>query len=165
MIKKFNELHENKVEHKIPKEAVLYVFRPETQYTCDKCVFSKNKNFPNSTKCKVFGESENIKPYGSCGFWIHMDPKGENSPEIPEIGVITKEQAGYDENKNGFSCKRCEYFDVETIDCRKVDKDSTGDTPGLIHPNACCNRWEADKIRSKMSMDELNKLLSNSKHL
>jgi hypothetical protein len=146
--------------HKIPKEAVLYIFRPETKYTCDKCVFSKNKDFPNSTKCKVLGPNENIKPYGSCGFWIHMDPVGENTPEIPYIGVITKEQAGYFENEEGFSCKRCEYFDIKNLDCERVNKDSEGDTPGLIHPNACCNRWEPDDVRAKLSSDKLTELLS-----
>lgn len=142
---------------KIPKEAVLYVFRPETQYTCDKCVFSKDKNHPDSTKCKILGATESINPYGSCGFWIHMDPHGEKTPEIPWIGAITKIQAGYDENKQGFSCKRCEYFDPEKMDCSKVDKNSEGDTPGIIHPNACCNRWEVDSKRGKKTTEELMK--------
>jgi hypothetical protein len=141
---------------KTPKEAVLYVFRPETQYTCDKCVFAKD----NATKCAVFGPSEDIKPFGSCGFWIHIDPKNENAPQMPYLGVITKQQAGYDENKTGFSCKRCEYFLASKNDCLEVDKNSEGDTPKEIHLNGCCNRWEADSKRSKLTTEQLNNLLS-----
>jgi len=146
---------------KIPKEAVLYIFRPETKYTCDKCVYSKNKDIePDEThKCKILGPLEDIKAFGSCGFWIHMDPVGEATPEIPWIGVITKQQAGYFENEQGFSCKRCKYFDAKNLDCEKVDKDSDGDTPGAIHPNACCNNWEPDPVRAKLSPDTLAELL------
>jgi len=140
----------------IPKEAALYMFRPETQYTCDKCVFSKNK----SNKCAVLGASESIKPFGSCGFWMHMDPKGENTPIIPWLGIVSKQEAGYNENNTGFSCKRCEYFIIDKMSCLKVDKDSDGDTPNKIHPNACCNRWEADKKRAAMTNDQLNEFIS-----
>jgi hypothetical protein len=148
-----------KEDNKITKEAVLYIFRPETDYTCSKCVFSKNKLYPNTTKCKVLGPAETIESFGSCGFYIHMDPKGEVTPEVPMLGVMTKDQVGYFENKFGFSCKRCEYFDAKTLNCEKVDKDSEGDTPGIIHPNACCNNWEPDKIRAKLSSDKLSVLL------
>ncbi len=147
---------------KIPKEAVLYIFRPETQYTCNKCVnyHATNMEAP-AAKCALLAAKETIKPFGSCGFWIHMDPFAENSPFIPSLAVLLKTQAGYAENKNGFSCKRCEYFDPEKLDCRKVDKDSEGDTPGMIHPNACCNRWEADDIRSKKTTEELNAIFES----
>ena len=138
---------------KTPKEAVLYVFRPETQYTCEKCIFYKEDD-----KCAQFGPATDIKAYGSCGFWVHKDPK-EMTEEMPWIGLITKEQAGYDENKNGFSCKRCEYY--ADLDCEKVNKNSDGDTPGIIHPNACCNRWEADDKRSKMDLPQLMKAISS----
>lgn len=141
---------------KIPKEAVIYTFRPETQYTCDKCVFAKEK----AVKCAVLGAAEEIKPYGSCGFWIHIDPNQPNAPQIPWLGTVTKQEAGYDENKTGFSCKRCEYFVVGKNDCLVVDKDSEGDTPNEIHPNSCCNRFEADKKRAKMKTEELNELLA-----
>lgn len=142
-------------KNKIPKEAVLYIFRPETQYTCSVCVFAKNK----STKCAWFGPKEEIKPYGSCGFWGHMDPKNEQTPEIPWLGIVTKEQAGYDENKNGFSCKRCEYWGIKDLSCEKVNRFSAGDTPGIIHPNACCNRWEADDKRAQMTTEQINNFL------
>jgi len=142
-------------ESKIPKEAVLYIFRPEVNITCGKCVFVKK------SQCAVFGPSESISPErGSCGFYIHGD-LGE-AKEMPWIGFITKVEAGYAENTNGFQCKRCEYFDSPKLDCEKVDKDSDGDTPGVIHPNGCCNRWEADDTRGQMSANQLmDKLLPN----
>lgn len=159
----FSEFITEKKEHekKIPKETVLYVFRPETQYTCNKCVQYKAKN-PDAkvATCALLAAKESIRPFGSCGFWIHMDPFGENTPEVPHLGVLTKLQVGYDENEQGFSCKRCEYFDPERLDCRKVDKDSEGDTPGIIHPNACCNRWEVDKVRGKMKTEDLLEMFS-----
>jgi len=148
---------------KMEKEAVLYTFRPETQYTCSVCVFAKDKDYPEQIKkCKVFGPSADIKPEGSCGFWIHMDPTKEGTPEIPWMGVVTKVEAGYMENKEGFSCKRCEYFDAARLDCKKVDKDSEGDTPGIIHPNACCNAWEPDKVRAKLNPEQLAEFLEKA---
>ncbi len=133
----------------IPKEAVLYIFRPEVNITCGKCVFLRD-----GTKCAVLGPAESVSPVtGSCGFYIHGD-LGE-AHVIPWIGFITKVEAGYADNKQGFQCKRCEYFDVDDADCSEVDKDSDGDTPGMIHMDACCNRWEADSIRAKLSPDKL----------
>ncbi len=137
---------------KIPKEAVLYIFRPEANITCGKCVFIRG------SKCAVLGPTETVSPKtGSCGFYIHGDI-GE-AKTIPFIGFITKEEAGYFENPTGFQCKRCEYFKVKQNDCEKVDADSDGDTPGMIHPDACCNAWEADTIRAKLSDDKLMKAI------
>src|SRR5207302_804154 len=114
---------EQNESHLVKKEAVLYIFRPETQYTCDKCVFAKNK----STKCAILGPNEDIKPFGACGFWIHSTQE----QNIPWIGTVTKLEVGYEENQQGFSCKRCEYFLTDQKACEKVDKDSEGDTPGI----------------------------------
>src|ERR1700685_3466385 len=82
---------------KFPKEAVLYQYRPETQYTCAVCVFAKE----NGTKCAVYGPGETIKPTGSCGFWLHMDPDNLIAKEIPYLGLATKMESGYVENKTG----------------------------------------------------------------
>lgn len=136
----------------IKKEAVLYVFRPETQYTCNKCVFAKDK----STKCALFGPTESIKSYGGCNYWIHSSQQDQ----ISWIGTITKVESGYMENEQGFSCKRCEYF-LPNNDCQKVDKNSEGDTPGIISPNGCCGNWDADDTRAKMTTEQLNKLLAS----
>lgn len=139
--------------NKSPKEAVLYVLRPETQYTCDKCVFYKDGTPP---RCALLGPTEGIKAYGSCGFWVHGEAGKFN---VPWIGLVTKLEAGYEENPQGFSCKRCEYFDSQARACEKVDKNSPGDTPGEIHPNACCNMWDADDIRAGKTTTQLMSIL------
>jgi len=137
--------------NKIKKEVVLYAFNPETQYTCGQC-FNRQ---PNTNICSLFGPNDLISPKtGSCGFYVHED--GEKSGIYsPDLGVITKLQAGYAENKQGFSCKRCEYFQTGKNDCSKIDKDSNGLTPGIIHPNACCNHWEPDDKRAKMTTEDV----------
>lgn len=142
---------------KWPKEAALYVYRPETNYRCDECVFSKVK----STKCALYGPLEDIKPEGSCGMWMHMDPGSELADKIPYLGLVTKLETGYTENKTGFSCKRCEYFSPSKQDCAKVRKDSPGDTLGIIDANACCDRWSPDSERAKMTDKQLQKLLES----
>jgi len=144
-------------KEKWPKEAALYVYRPETNYRCDECIFSKVK----STKCAIYGPLENIKLEGSCGMWMHMDPGSELADKIPYLGLATKLETGYTENKTGFSCKRCEYFLPNKQDCKKVRKDSPGDNLGIIDANACCNRWEKDKVRGDMTDKQLEKALEN----
>lgn len=140
--------------NKIPKSAVLYIHDAGTQYTCDDCVFFKQG------KCALFGPSVEIKPYGSCGFFIQR----HKSLDIPWIGGISKKEAGYEENEPGFSCKRCEEF-ILSGDCKKVDKDSAGNDPGEINKNACCNRWEADEDRAPMSTPDLIKLVNKNESI
>lgn len=152
-----NEANRKEESKKIPKSVVGYVFNPETQYTCGVCPYSKDKNYPGEAKtCKQMAPTERIKEYGSCILWVHMDPTKESTPEMPWLSVMLKEQIGYAENKMGFSCKRCEYFEVGKMSCQKVDKYSIGLTPGIIHPNACCNHWEPDKERAKKDTASLN---------
>jgi hypothetical protein len=145
-------LPQEKTEKGIDKEAVLYIYRKGTNITCGQCVFVENG------KCKIFVKSDDtISPSaGSCGFFIH----GNSNPDIPVIGSITKVEAGYMENKTGFQCKRCEEFLIEERACKKVNKDSKGDTPRMIHPDACCNRWEADKIRAKLDNIKLDEFIA-----
>lgn len=142
----------------ITKAQAGYIYRPETQYTCGECVFAKG------SACSFFGPSSKIDlKKGSCNYYTHGEP-GEIM--VPWIGVFTKEELGYVENKNGFSCKRCEYFDYENSDCNKsVCKDSPGDTPGLIHPNACCNYQEPDSKRGQMSTEEVLALIAKKNGL
>lgn len=122
---------------KIPKSAVLYMHKQDTQYRCRDCVFAK----ANANKCAVYGPSVPIRPIGSCGMFI----KRKGNAEIGFIGGVTKEETGYVENQEGFSCKRCDEFLPDENDCKKVDKDSPGDDPGNIESGACCNRWEKIK--------------------
>lgn len=128
------EERESKAEDKkIPKAVAGYIYRPETDYTCDVCLYYKEK------KCALYGPTVDIKPYGGCNLWIHAEP---GKFGIPWIGLVTRLETGYMENKSGFSCKRCEEFIPGKNACEKINRFSPGDTPGTVEPNACCNRWE-----------------------
>lgn len=136
---------------KIQKQAVLYIHKAATQYTCGDCVFFKAK------KCALYGPRVEIQAFGSCGFFIQR----QNTVSIPWIGGMTKNESGYTENESGFSCKRCEEF-ILSGDCKKVDKDSPGNDPGEISKNACCNRWSPDEKRAPMSTPDLIKYISEN---
>jgi hypothetical protein len=142
-------------ESKVSKGDAGYVYNPETQYTCNVCVWSKDDDNPEETKdCRTMSPTESIKPYGSCIYFNHMDPSKEGTPLLARLATYTKLNLGYAENKKGFSCKRCVNF-LFSGDCKKVDKNSdNGLTPGIIHPNACCNLWSADPVRSKMDTQQ-----------
>lgn len=122
---------------KIPKEAVLYIHKKGTNYKCRDCVFAKD----HANKCAIYGGAVPIKPYGACGLWVQRS----GNVEVSFIGKATKEETGYVENLDGFTCGRCDEFLPEKEDCKKVDKDSPGDDPGKITSGACCNRWEKIK--------------------
>jgi hypothetical protein len=119
----------------IKKERAGYVYSPGSDYTCGECAFYE------SGKCLLYKKPGNdVETYGSCILW-QPDVKGV---EIPQIGTTNKKDTGYEENKPGFSCKRCEYFLYEEMDCKKVDKNSAGATPGQIRSGACCNFWDKE---------------------
>jgi hypothetical protein len=140
---------------KIAKQAAGYIYRPETEYVCGQCVALKPLSVSGSkTGCAWFGANEPVSDTsGTCIFFAHAAPY-----QLPWLGLFTKIELGYTENAAGFSCKRCEHFDLKG-DCSKVDKDSPGDTPGLISANACCNIWEADKKRAKMDRERLLRII------
>jgi hypothetical protein len=142
---------------KLDKQQAGYLYRPETRYVCGECVFQKELPGGKSG-CAFFGPGETISlTKGSCNYFSHGHrPK----PEVPWLGVWTKLELGYDESPHGFSCKRCEEFIVGENACKKVDKDSEGDTPGTISPNGCCSNWEADPRRGKLSDEALVQILA-----
>lgn len=122
---------------KIPKEVVLYIHKKDTAYKCKDCLFAKDQG----NKCAIYGSSVAIRPYGTCGEWI----KKKGNIDVPFMGGYTKENTGYVENLDGFSCARCDEFLADQNDCKKIDKDSPGDDPGAVVSAACCNRWEKMK--------------------
>lgn len=136
-------------KEKWPKQAAMYLYRPETTYQCKQCIFYSNK------KCKLFDQTEDVSPNGGCNFYIHGEPENSN---IPITNLVTKIEAGYVENLQGFTCVRCEYFNMDNS-CKKVRSDIDGDTPGIISPAGCCNRWSKDKIRGEMKKSELDKII------
>ena len=139
---------------KILKSSAGYIYRPGTEYTCGDCVMLKGTDHGHG--CAYFGPGSSVDAErGSCNYFAHGS--GE---EIPWLGIFTKEELGYLENSRGFSCKRCEHFAVLKEDCETVQKNSTGDTPGIISPNACCDFWEGDKKRARMTTAALNEMMA-----
>lgn len=119
-------------EKKIDKGTVSYMHKQGTDYTCAECVFYKEK------KCALYGPQVSIEPFGGCNLWVQAG----KSVVIPWIGGVSKVETGYLENREGFSCKRCEEFLADQKACGKINKLSRGDDPGIISADACCNRWE-----------------------
>lgn len=100
-----------------------YIEKPNTQYQCKDCHFWMNK------LCALYGEKIPIEEDGTCILWVQKEGDGDKD----FVGTTTKKETGYEENADGFSCKRCEYFQKPN-GCKKVD--------GRISPDGCCNHWE-----------------------
>lgn len=140
---------------KATKAQATYTFHPGENYTCGSCVMLKDA--PNGHGCAWFGVQRMVSPtMGSCNYYAHGDPK---KLDIPWIGIFTPVQLGYDENRNGFTCGRCEEFHAPG-DCEKVDKASPGDTPGEISPKGCCSLWKRDPVRGGLADDRLVQILA-----
>lgn len=120
---------------KIPKQAVLYLRKPDTQYQCQDCTMF----IAGSEQCSIHGPEDQIRAIGSCGFFV----KGMPMPDMKPMGEVTTQESGYVESQPGFSCKRCRFFLPGRGDCQAVDKDSPGDDPHRIHADACCNNWKS----------------------
>ena len=143
---------------KISKAEAGYQFHPDSEYVCGSCVLLKD--LPQKKNgCAWFGPAVKVSATsGACNYFSHGHP-GDQMFDVPWFSLFTPIELGYLENKPGFGCKRCEHADLLRHDCSEVDKDSPGDTPGEIHPGGCCNLWEADKKRGKMSRDDLEAYL------
>lgn len=115
------------------KEQAGYVGFMDTQFECLDCAMFRK------TQQACWQVKGTIREYGSCNYFYPGKPV-----ELSGNPRLTQAEAGYAENpaKVGFSCKRCEEFSPEKQMCQKV--------AGSIDPDACCNRWEADPVRSKI---------------
>lgn len=129
------------MSEKTCKQRANYFHFPKTQYECLDCVFF----LAAKDRCSLHKRDAVIHSYGSCNFFA----PGKSLGTAP-LGIFSKQQSNYGENpfKVGFSCKRCEYYGGH--DCSKVDKSTTGDDNGIIHPDACCDFWDADPERSRI---------------
>jgi hypothetical protein len=125
---------------KIGKSAAGYVHFDGTDYRCDECY----KFEPDHAKQACAEVAGKIMAFGGCNTFVQGDVSQAVGVTLPR--KLTQIEAGYMENKVGFSCKRCEYFLHHDWDCKKVDKDSEGADKGLIHPAACCNNWEKSPL-------------------
>lgn len=140
-----------KAHRGMPKAAALYLRFPDTDYQCADC----SMWIPKAERCTIHGPDDTIRAEGSCGFFIKGKPHGDKA-----MGMVTTEQSGYEESKPGFSCKWCQHFVSSPQqgrgDCQRIDKDSKGQDPGNISPEACCNAWEAAeslKMQGERSAD------------
>lgn len=130
------ESDETELSQKIDKQSVLYLHISGTDYECKDCgLFINDKE-----RCFIHGTNDVIKDFGSCGLFIYGEPLPNN---VVPVGILSKEESGYVESEQGYSCKRCEYFNSPLKDCQKVNKDSVGVDEGMIHLDACCNAWES----------------------
>lgn len=136
---------------KIPKQAVLYlhvvrdVNGHQTQYQCRDCA----KWIADLNRCTEHGLEDQILADGGCGLFVRGESVQAADGAAPK-GYVTIAESGYEENGPGFSCKRCVFFLPGTDseggwfkpgDCQRVAAASSGDDPGGIHPDACCNGW------------------------
>jgi len=128
---------------KLNKALVLYVFEPEqASYQCKECAYF----FDPESRCTQYKPgSDTVKAIGSCNLW-----DSNKHGYIRGTGNRSKDDTGYMENNAGFGCRRCEEFVADTKRCKKVDE-SGSPTRGIIHPLACCSRWEPDPTRANLS--------------
>jgi hypothetical protein len=133
---------------KLPKALVLYVFNPGSNYCCNQCAY-----LGPDDKCTAYvKDDDEVHGYGSCNLWCTAKAgyiKGDKN--------WTRTSTGYTENEAGFSCARCEEFIADSKRCKKVDEYG-GLTPGIIHPRACCSRWEKSPQLGDLSEAKLRSM-------
>lgn len=120
---------------KLSKGSVLYLHVKGTDYQCRDCAAF----LPDADGCAFHVRSEVIRPYGGCGLFLLGKP---GTYTVRPHHPLLKVESGYVESREGFTCRRCEYFAESRFDCEVVDRDSPGDDPGEIAPGGCCNNWE-----------------------
>lgn len=118
---KIRIIPQEELASKIDKDDALYLEIKNTDYECKDCIFYKEK------KCALYGKEVDIKPFGSCNYWM----EDKIGVETDWLNTTTKKESGYEENKDGYSCKRCEYF--HSGKCEKVK--------GSISLDGCCDFW------------------------
>lgn len=138
-------------EEKDSKSSVGYMLKPATQYCCSDCVMFLDEKH----RCMILGD-ENVLVTSGCNNFVPGTPAsfGENP-----LYVLNGLEVGLTHTDYGFSCKRCIHFNEENWDCEEVDKNSEGDTLGMIHPDACCNEWEPDPVRGGLPTEAVRQLV------
>jgi len=138
---------------KLTKAEAGYILASGCELHCSECAFISSKG-----KCTDYVKSdEDVKPFGGCNDWKDLS-KGR----IEGNHDKTRIETGYVENKPGFGCRRCEELEAPD-DCKRVDKRSPGATPGKIDPMGCCNLWEADPKRAKLTTPALIQLIAGGR--
>jgi len=137
----------------IDKSHAGYMHMPRGDYDCDDCPFW----IESSRRCVLHGASDIVLPTDSCNFFC-LGVAGSFG-QTP-LGYVTKLESGFAHSTAGFSCKRCANWLRDEWGCVGVDKNSEGDDPGIIHPDACCCLWEKDPEYGDMPSEALVHILS-----
>jgi len=127
----------------ISKAAVLYLHRAGGDYSCANCCLY----LATTRRCMWFSARDLVQPFGGCGLFVQGTKTLGGETGASPLGKVTPLEAGYVENRPGFTCGRCKHWLGNALDCEKVDKDSPGDDTnvdvGTIEKDACCNEWSA----------------------
>lgn len=132
----------------ITKLQAGYVHFPRGEYDCDDCP----QWIESSRRCVLHGASDTLLEHDSCNYMVLGFP---GSFGQTPLGYLTKDQSGFVRSSQGFSCKRCRYWGRDDWACLEVDKDTEGNDPNMIHPDGCCNLWQADPIYGGMPTEAL----------
>ena len=138
---------------KLDKDDAGYQFKPNTQYECGDCVFY----LPDHRKCQLLSDAESVLPFDGCTYFVKGVPETLGTERLYALNSL---EADYSRSNFGFSCKRCVHFIMESWDCEGVNKDTPGDTPGMIHPDACCNLQEPDPVRGQLPTEAVRTLIN-----
>jgi hypothetical protein len=139
---------------KLSKAEAGYIYAPGSELHCSECAFISKQG----TCTDYVAKDEDVKSYGGCNDW-----KDLKNGRIEGNHDKTRIETGYVENKPGFGCRRCEELEVGSEDCKRVDKKTEGATPGKIDVMGCCNLWDADSKRSKMTTPALVQLIAQGR--
>ncbi|MDE2102398.1 MAG: hypothetical protein KGL39_34445 [Patescibacteria group bacterium] len=115
---------------KIDKSSALYVHFSGEEYDCDECAF-----WLTDKRCVIHRSNFDVRSEDSCGFMVQGRP--DTFAGKPFLNMDPK-TTGFTRNIEGGGCRNCIHFGSSTRDCDRVDRGSSGDDPGEIHPDACC---------------------------
>lgn len=138
----------------VTKTEAGYQLAPNTQYVCADCAAYD----ADDMRCVHLRDIDVVLPLDGSNYFEKGEPEsllprpglGRDADGDSAAGLLTPQQIGLVHSNFGFSCKRCVNFIVGMFDCRRVDRTSPGDTPGMIHPDACCNLHKMDPVRGQM---------------
>ena len=134
---------------KIEKNNAGYVLALGVSYFCKECAFISERG-----ECTSYVPAEaNVTSTGGCILWQDL-----RDGRIEGNHSHTREETAYEENRYGFSCKRCDEFIVGRERCKKVAEDGPP-APGMIHPDGCCNLWEKSPTRGDLPTNRLVQIL------
>lgn len=137
---------------KLTKLDAGYIHLSGTNYTCHDCIAWLD----HEKRCALVWEQHIATANDTSRYFMKGPPGallGINAP-------YTLFDIGFMRTPYGAGCKRCEYFNTEAWKCEKVDENSEGPDPGMIHPDACCDFQQPDTVRSFLDDDELSNLIA-----